>query len=371
MRIPADTLRDFVAAIFHAAGCSPDEAGRLAHYLVLANLSGHESHGVLRVPRYVHWVREGTVALDKTVETVVDAGAIAVLDGGHGFGHTIGPQAVRVGVDKARTHGVGLIGLRRAGHLGRIGDWAEMAAEDGIASIHFVNTTGLGLIVAPFGSADRRMSTNPISIGVPVGDGPPLVLDCATSTVAEGKVLNALSGGPVLPDDALITADGTLSGDPRAIYGDAARPMDDRSGGGAIRAMAAHKGAGLSFMCELLAGALTGSGCARPGTTLLDNGMLSIYVVPEILDAGGGFADEVARYVSFFKSARPAPPGGAVLSPGEIEQATRKARARDGVPLPETVWQSLIDTAEAVAVAPARIARAAEAGVAGAAGDGD
>ena len=108
----------------------------------------------------------------------MDAGAVAVLDGDHGFGQTIGEQAMTLAVEKAREFGVAVVGLRNSGHLGRIGDWAELAATQGLISIHFVNTSGLGMLVAPFGGTERRMSTNPISIGVPMPEGPP---SCSTA----------------------------------------------------------------------------------------------------------------------------------------------------------------------------------------------
>ena len=206
--VDAGRLRAAVAAIFQAAGCDEAEGARIARYLVESNLTGHDSHGVIRVPRYVHWLDTGAVYAGRSVKTVMDAGAVAVLDGDHGFGQTIGEQAMTLAVEKAREFGVAVVGLRNSGHLGRIGDWAELAAAEGLISIHFVNTSGLGMLVAPFGGTERRMSTNPISIGVPMPEGPPLVLDCATSIVAEGKVLVALNGGKPLPDGALIERDG-------------------------------------------------------------------------------------------------------------------------------------------------------------------
>ena len=346
--VPADILSRLVSDIFTAAGCSVAEAGRIGHYLTESNLSGHESHGVLRVPRYLHWLGEGKIARDQDISIVSENDVLAVLDGNFGFGQTVGPQAVRLGMEKAAKNGLSLIALRNSGHLGRIGDWAEMAAAEGLISIYFVNTSGLGLLVAPFGGAERRMSTNPVCIGIPAADGKSMVLDFATSIVAEGKVLNALGGGKPLPAGALVDGDGTLSTDPALIYGvsDSTQPLDVRSGSGAIRAMGEHKGSGLSFMCEILAGALTGSGCSTPGTEQLANGMLSIYVVPDFLATADDFAAELNEYVTFFRSARPAEEGGEVLCPGDAEARNRTQRLAEGVPLPGSTWQSLLQAAE-------------------------
>ena len=347
LAIDAGALREAVAAIFTAAGCDGAEGARIARYLVESNLTGHDSHGVIRVPRYVHWLETGTVHAGRSVKTVVDAGAVAVLDGDHGFGQTIGEQAIAIAADKARTFGVAVVGLRNSGHLGRIGDWAEQAAAEGLISIHFVNTSGLGMLVAPFGGTERRMSTNPIAIGVPMPEGPPLVLDCATSIVAEGKVLVAFNGGKPLPEGALIEREGTLTTDPRALYGpvEGTQPHDQRTGTGAVRAMGEHKGSGISFMIELLAGALTGGGCSRPGHKTLENNMLSILLDPARFGTEEFLWPELGRYVAFVKSARTAPGHDRIRLPGEPEEETRARRRAGGVPLPRKVRTSLADTA--------------------------
>ena len=147
--IKAKALEAFVADIFASAGCSTEEGGRIGRYLVSANLSGHDSHGVVRVPRYAAQKKNGTVVADVTVEVVVDTPVIAVVDGKYGFGQTVTPQAVRIGIDKCRKNGLSAVTLRNAGHVGRVGDWAEMAAEAGLVSIHFVNASG-SVLVAPY-----------------------------------------------------------------------------------------------------------------------------------------------------------------------------------------------------------------------------
>ena len=198
---------------------SEDEGGRIGRYLVSANLSGHDSHGVVRVPRYAVQKKNGTVVADVTVDVLVDTPVIAVVDGKYGFGQTVTPQAVQIGIDKCRNNGLSAVTLRNAGHVGRVGDWAEMAAEAGLVSIHFVNASG-SVLVAPYGGVQRRFSTAPYCVGVPRPGHDPLVLDFATSIVAEGKVLVASQGGKKVPDGALIGPDGKPSSDPHLLYGD-------------------------------------------------------------------------------------------------------------------------------------------------------
>jgi len=265
-----------------------------------------------------------------------------VVDGHYGFGGTIGPQAVEIGIRKAAEAGVAIIALRHSSHLGRIGEWAEMAVEAGLVCVHFVNVAG-SVLVAPFGGVDRRFSTAPVAIGFPLPGRDPIILDFATSAVAEGKVLVASNGGKKLPEGSLIEPDGRLSTDPATLYGPLgeAGMRDYRNGRGAIRAFGEHKGSGLALMCELLAGALTGSGTCGPGERRFCNGMLSIYITPRFLDSDDGFAAEARSYIDFFKSSRPATPDGEVLLPGEPERRTKAERLANGVPLPQEVWESL------------------------------
>jgi uncharacterized oxidoreductase len=347
--IQAEPLRLVAQKIFGAVGCSAEEAARIAHHLVLSNLTGHDSHGVIRIPRYLQWVDKGSLRPNQTATVISESDGMALLEGNFGFGQTLGPQAVEIGIDKAHAAGVAVVALRRSGHLGRIGDWAEMAAGAGLVSIHFVNVSG-STLVAPFGSMDRRMSTNPIAIGVPRPDGPPLIFDATTSVVAEGKIAVAFSGGKPLPEGSLIDRDGRLSSDPAIFYGpkQPGLPADSSQGSGAIRAMGEHKGSGLSFMIDLLAGALTGSGCSGPGPRPFANGMLSIYLRPEIFDRDGHFSAEIREYLSFFKSAKPLRTGGEVLAPGEPEQRTRAERKTRGIPLSEEAWHAILSAGQRV-----------------------
>ncbi len=354
--IKAKALEAFVADIFASAGCSTEEGGRIGRYLVSANLSGHDSHGVVRVPRYATQKKNGTVLADVTVDVVVDTPVIAVIDGKYGFGQTVTPQAARIGIEKCRKNGLSAVTLRNAGHIGRVGDWAEMAAEAGLVSIHFVNAAG-SVLVAPFGGVERRFSTAPYCVGIPRPGQDPLVLDFATSIVAEGKVLVASQGGKKLPDGALIGPDGTPGSDPHLLYGPYTPTglRDYRQGTGAIRAFGDHKGSGLAFMCEMLGGSLSGNGATDPKRGRFANGMLSFYLDPKVFDPAGFFPGDIAKYVDFVKSSKPASDGGEVLVPGEPEVRMRKTRLTDGVPLPDDTWAAIVETARSVGLDERRI----------------
>ena len=346
LRVPAPGLTRMLARIFEAAGGSPTEALAIAENLVGANLAGHDSHGVIRTERYLMWLERGVLNFNRHVEPVIDGPAFALLDGRHGFGQTVGPEAVAAGVAKARAHGFSVVALRRAGHLGRIGALAEIACRDGLVSIHFVNVAN-SVLVAPFGGAARRMSTAPFCVGIPQ-EGGDFVLDFATSKVAEGKVLVARKARRPAPATSLVGPDGLLSDDPDLLYGPAVRGEveNPRSGLGALVAMGEHKGSGLALACELLAGALTGSGTAEQGSDRSHNGMLSIYVDPERLDDGHGWSRAVAAYVEEVRSCPPADRDAPVMVPGDAERRRRADRLEYGLPLDAEVWESLLRAGE-------------------------
>jgi uncharacterized oxidoreductase len=349
--VDAAKLTAFVADIFAALGSSREEAMRVGRCLVNANLTGHDSHGVARVPRYAAWRRDGLIVADQTVKRVVDLPVLAILDGQFGFGQTIAPQAVSLGIEKCRAQGLSAIGLRHSGHVGRVGEWAEMAAEQGIVSVHFVNVAG-SVLVAPFGGIDRRFSTAPVCIGMPRSAGLPVILDFATSLVAEGKVLVASQGGKALPADALVSAEGRASSDPRELYGDydpASGIRDHKKGKGALRAFGDHKGSGLALMCELLGGALTGNGASNPEKRW-SQGMFSFYVDPQRVDPEQLLPAELSRFLAYVKDARPIDANEPVLLPGEPEARRRAERLKAGIPLTDETHDALHATARTAGI---------------------
>jgi uncharacterized oxidoreductase len=357
--IKLDNLVDFVADVFTHAESSPEEARRIATYLTTANLTGHDSHGVIRVPVYIRWKKMGSVVPNQTPEVVVETPSLVVVDGKFGYGQTVTPLAVKLGIEKCKKSGLAALALRNSGHLGRVGDWAEMAAAEGLVSVYFVNAAG-SLLVAPYGGVEKRLSTAPYCVGIPRLGQDPIVLDFATSIVAEGKVLVASRGGKKLPKGALIDADGTRSEDPAVLYGphEADGPRDHTKGTGAIRAFGEHKGSGLAFICELLGGALTGTG-ATAANRRFANGMLAFYIDPKVVDPANFFDGEITRYTDFIRETKPVSGVDQVLVPGDPERKTHAERTRNGIPLPDDTWAAIVNTAREVGVSEASIQRAA------------
>ena len=213
--VRAQLLSSAIAQIFQGIGSNEHEARLIADNLVLANLSGHDSHGVGLVPLYLDGVKAGLVRVNKRPEIIADSGMMITIDAGMGFGQAIGHEAMELGISRVRTAGICLVAIRNCHHLGRIGHWGEQCAQAGYVSTHYVNTLGLPPLVAPYGGSDARFATNPYCAALPGPNGQPVVLDMATSKIALGKVRVAMNKGVEVANDTLIDADGQPTNDPR------------------------------------------------------------------------------------------------------------------------------------------------------------
>jgi uncharacterized oxidoreductase len=342
--VPAPKLVDLVAAVMQGAGSSAAEARTVATRLVDSNLVGHDSHGVLRVGKYLEWVRDGTLkpnTAPRSCSTATRSPSSTAAAASAGDRRARDAHGHREGARE----GIAMVGLRNCGHLGRLGDWAEMAAEAGQVSLHFLNTSGAQR-VAPFGGSDRRLSTNPMAIGVPVANGPPAILDITTSTVAEGKLMVAMNKGDHVPEGWIVDKAGRPTTDPKDFYD-----------GGALLTIGAHKGSGLSILTDLLAGAVTTGRSSDPDDTILRNNMLSIYVDPSVYDRDHVVLAEARRFVEWVKASPPSRAGEPVLAPGDVERRTRASRLEGGVPLDDKTWQDLVAAAQSVGIDAAHASR--------------
>ncbi|MFL6565174.1 MAG: malate/lactate/ureidoglycolate dehydrogenase [Burkholderiales bacterium] len=337
-----------IAAIAGAGGSEPAEAQRVAENLVMANLTGHDSHGIGMMPRYVEALLERGLHPNRRVEVKLDAGSLLVLDGGAGYGQSIGLQATRMAIERALSHGVSITALGNSHHLGRIGHWAELAIEQGLVSLHFVNVISFARVAA-YGGADGRFGTNPVCIGIPLPGEPPFVLDMATSAVAQGKLRVAHNKGAKIPLGWLLDREGNPTDDPR--WG-VVQPF------GAMQTFGGHKGYGLAVACELLGGALTAGGTWHypEGTKRrVLNGMLSIVIDPAKLGTRDAFEREAREYLDWIRKSPSAPGFDRVRIAGEPERETRAQRERDGIPVDDETWREIGAAAAKLGLAPQRI----------------
>lgn len=353
---PTETLTALTRAFCVASGSCEAEAALVAENLVDANLAGHDSHGIGILPLYATSMADGWLKANVRLSVAGDDGAVLRLDGNLGYGQVIGREAMALGIERARERGVAVLALRMSHHLGRIGAWAEMCADAGLVSIHYVNSGGYRPMVVPFGGAEPRYTTNPHCTGIPAGDGhPPIILDFATSAIAMGKVRVARNSGSEVREGSLVDAAGRPTRDPNVMYAD---PR------GALVSMGLHKGYGLALVCEALAGALTNGGGHLPrrdhGRAVINN-MLSIVIDPGAVGDAGFFRDEVAEIVEHVKSSAPAPGVEAVMVPGDPERKMRARREAEGIPIDGDTLEQIYEGGAKVGLDPAEARRIVEA----------
>jgi hydroxycarboxylate dehydrogenase B len=331
----ADSLTDFATRLLAAGGVGADESALIAHSLVGANLRGHDSHGVMRIPSYLELCRKGEVVPGAPLSVIRQSPSTFVGDAHWGFGQTQAQRLTRKLIEMAGQNGLAIGTLIRSSHIGRLGEYCEMVAGAGLVSMVMVNTHGHARRVAPPGGKAPRLGTNPLAIGVPT-EGGPLVLDFGTSATAEGKVRVKRIAGESCPDGWLLNSDGRPTNDPKTLYGDPP---------GSIRPMGgdqAYKGFGLGLMVEILAGALSGGVCIRE-VPINQNGNCVFMLVIDPASLGGAehFASEVAGLTRFVRSCPTVEGVSEILLPGDPERRTLAVRSEHGIPLDEGNWAEL------------------------------
>jgi uncharacterized oxidoreductase len=330
--IDARTLEETARSIFTARGVPPADALMIAAMLVRANLRGHDSHGVIRIPQYCDALRDGTMNPTPDVRVVLDTPTIAVVDGDRGFGQVVAQRGVEIAIEKARAQGLSAVAIRGANHVGRLADWAEVIAAQGFVGMLWVNARG-GLNVAPWGGAARRLGTNPHAIAIPGADGTVAMShDFATSVWAEGKLRVKFNRGESAPPGIMLNGFGQPSTDPREYY---TEPP------GSLLTAGAHKGYGLSLAVEILAGILSGTGAAGPDKTPFANGTLIVCLDPARFMAPADFHTQVSALFEYVRATPLAAGAKEILIPGEPEARTMRERLEQGVPVEDTTWQQI------------------------------
>ncbi len=345
-----DKLRAVTSLIVRRMGSNEAETAEVSDHLIRANLAGHDSHGVGMLPRYVTLLQDKLLVPNQTLETVVDFGALLVLDARRGFGQRMAAEAVRRAIDRARELGACVLGLRNSAHIGRVGTYGELAVASGMAFIGYVNVADHHDIAAPFGAGEARLGTNPFVTAVPGPNAEPVVLDMATTTIAAGKARVARNKGVAVPPESLIDAEGRATTDPRGF-------IDDHTG--ALVTFGRHKGSGLAIMCEIMAGAVVGG--KRAGETYQGGILNSMFAV--ITDLGrlndpGSVAEGVAATAAHIRSSRLAPGFETILLPGEPERRSARERSAAGIPVDDMTWAQIREAAVSLGITEAELERA-------------
>ena len=337
-----------IRLVMRGFGSNDTEVEAVAGNLIEANLTGHDSHGIGMLPRYVDAYQQRGLVPNQHVRTVLDAGTLLRLDGGAGFGQVIGREAMELGIGRALQHGSCIVALGNSHHLGRIGAWAEQATRAGLISLHFVNVIARS-IVAPYGGADARFGTNPFAAGIPLTGSEPVILDFATSVLAQGKTRVAFNKGELLPPGCLLDDQGRPSREPR--YG--VNPPF-----GALLAFGEHKGYGLALLCELLGGAFA-AGMTHHSEEVTErrilNGMLTVLIDPTALADRATFERETQSFIDWVKASPPREGFDSVRIAGEPEREKVAQRTAHGVPVDATTWNEILDAANKLGVDPVAV----------------
>ena len=339
-----EALHKLVHDMVVAAGWSEAEAQETAEHLVLANLSGHDSHGVGMIPLYFQSLADGNLKPDSKGKTRLDAAPFLIVDGEIALGQPNARNAVDRAVAMAKTGGVAIVNLLDSHHIGRIGHYAEVAAAAGLISFFWVNVAGRPPIVAPFGAKEARFGTNPHAIGIPVPGADPLILDFATSRMAHGKARVALNKGEPVPPGYIIDAEGRPTTDPGHVFASPDHPL------GALLPFGDHKGAGLSLIAELLSAGLMGAARIdeKPAKTWIINSLFGVILDPARLEPDAALRkSRTESYLAIVHAARPQDPASPVLGPGEKERLMRAERGAAGIPLDDETWSQIVAAAAA------------------------
>ncbi|HXG08397.1 MAG TPA: Ldh family oxidoreductase [Gemmataceae bacterium] len=338
--LTAETLLSFARALFEAGGVPADEADVVARSLVDANLCGHDSHGVIRIVQYLRAVAEGVLRPRAPFEVIRETPAVLVVDGHWGLGQVQAHRLLQRLIAKARAAGLAAGTLRQCGHIGRLGEYAEAAAGQGLAFLATVNSHGYGRGVAPPGGTEGRIGTNPLCLGAPT-TGDPVVLDIGTSVCAEGKVRVLYNKGQRAPEGWLLDAQGKPTTDPAVLY------QEPRGTILPLGGPQAYKGFGIGLLLDMFAGGLSGAPCSRPGLPLLvANAVLFIALDIDQFAGREHFLREVSDLAEAVRTCPRAEGVREILLPGDPERRERARRRETGIPLDDGTWGQLVEVAK-------------------------
>ena len=343
--LSAPALAEFATRLFEAAGVPRSDSEIVANSLVGANLRGHDSHGVMRIPQYVDFLRKGDYRIDVALEVESDSPAVVVCDGGWGLGQVQAHRLLERVIAKAKSIGLGAGSARNMGHIGRLGEYAERAVDAGLILIATVNNGGAGQRVSPPGGTQARLGTNPLCAGVPT-DAEPVVLDFGTSVAAEGKVrVYQIDGKRPVPEGWLLDHQGRPTTDPSVLY---EKPQ------GSILPMGgtqAYKGFGLGLVLDMLAGGLSGGRTSFEGAPpARGNNVLFLALDPDRFAGLDTLVRESSQLSEYVRGCPRAQGVEAILLPGDPERMTMRKREAGGIPLEGAHWARLVDLAEQLGV---------------------
>ncbi len=322
-------LTELIDRILRASGATPDEAALVAEHVVDAEARENRSQGLIRVPPYVGWARAGKIKSGAPVTVERDSGSVLVIDGHDGWGHVSAVRAMDLCVERAATTGACFAIVRRANHIGRLGYFVERAAARGCIGVISCGGNPSSGWVAPWGGIKPLFGTNPIAIGFPRSDGPPVVVDVSTTQGARGNVLLAQKTGQQLPDGWAFDADGHPTRD----------PMKALPPHGTLAPLGGHKGYALAIAVEVLCGVL--AGMWPPETSANFVGALRV----DAFLPAASYDQSLEGLIDRVKSVPPRPGVAEVRLPGEGSAARGAASLKTGITVAFELWSEIVTLA--------------------------
>jgi len=340
-------MKQFAIDLLAAGGTTAEEAEVVGTSLIGANLRGYDSHGVMRIPFYLKMLEAGDAHSGADLSILSETPTSIVADANWGLGRVQCGRLLEGLTTKARQNGMAAGTLHNCSHIGRLGEYCEIAASQGLVSIMMANTHGAARRVAPPGGTAPRLGTNPLAMGVPHRDEP-LVLDFSTSVTAEGKVRVKSIAGETCPDGWLLDSEGRPTTDPNDLYTDPPGTILPMGGS------QAYKGFGLALMVDIFAGALSGGLCARETPITPKGNCLFLYLLdPAQMGGEDAYHEQVNGLVDFVRGCPTVEGVDEILLPGDPERQSL-ARHASGFHIDEENWQQLSDLADELGVtAPA------------------
>jgi LDH2 family malate/lactate/ureidoglycolate dehydrogenase len=335
MNFSAEQLTDMGMRLFLARGIRKHIAEQVVDSLVLSNLLGVDSHGVVRIRNYFDSIDVGAIVPDAEPKVVRDNGVAVILDGQKAFGQVAARRAARMAIRKARKYAIGVVSFTDVYHIGRLGEYVNMAAEEGLIAFMVANGSRPGGLVTPYGARQRMLGTNPLAFAIPANGHPPLVADFSTSAVSEGRVRIALRKGEKIPQGWLVDQEGRASDQPSSLYD-----------GGSILPFGDYKGYALSLFVEVVGGILSGADTPiSPGYGYMHNGVFLMVIQPTYFRPELQYRAAVEHLFLSIKNALPALGMDGALIPGEPEWRARCKREKEGVPMDPHTWAELKEVA--------------------------
>ena len=338
------TLRKLAFDIYCKLGTPPHIARVVSDYQVETNLTGHDSHGCLAIPRFVRDIRSGKIIPDAKPEVIRREGPTALLDGCRSFGQYCAGEAIQQVIEKGKQFGIGSVGITNCNHVGALWGYIKKVVDEGLIGLMWCSAGPRGGSMVPFGGIKPVMAGNPIGFGTPTKSRAPLVVDISTATVAGAKVLIALQNDQEIPGDWVLNAKGKPTTKPEEFM----TPELDIIG--AMLPFGQHKGYALALFAEILGAILTGYGPAYKDDYIEGNGTFIVAFDPGRFTDPETFSREVDAYFEAIKSVPTDEKTDEILIPGEMELRIWKEREKKGIPFPNATWKTISDTALDVGV---------------------